>query len=333
MAVIYGTTGKDTKNGTKGNDTIYGWAFGGNANSSSGNDTLNGNAGNDKLKGGTGDDELDGGFGSDILIGGTGDDFYFLSATDTVIEYFNEGIDTVEAGFSYTLNKNSNLENLRLSGSAITGTGNTLDNEIFGNDENNYLYGAEGNDLLIEFLYGEDGEVISDDYLGGGGGNDTLRGGFGNDSLFGRGGNDDLFGEEGNDYLAGGSGNDDLYADDLGGNNLYDRDTLTGNDGADTFIFYFSSTGSNKITDFVVADDTINVSISGFSEELTAGAAIAAKQFVIGSAASDAIDRFIYNQETGALFFDFDGTGPVEQKLFASLSPDLAMTNANIFVV
>lgn len=52
MAVIYGTTGPDNRIGTSGNDTIYGWASGGNASSTSSSDTLNGAAGNDQIFGG-----------------------------------------------------------------------------------------------------------------------------------------------------------------------------------------------------------------------------------------------------------------------------------------
>lgn len=69
MAVIYGTTGPDTRNGTSANDTIYGWAFGGNASSPFNNDTLQGAAGNDNLFGGTGNDFLYGGTGNDMLTG------------------------------------------------------------------------------------------------------------------------------------------------------------------------------------------------------------------------------------------------------------------------
>ncbi len=46
MVVKYGTTASNSILGTTGNDTIYGWALGGNASSLSGNDTLTGAAGN-----------------------------------------------------------------------------------------------------------------------------------------------------------------------------------------------------------------------------------------------------------------------------------------------
>lgn len=54
MAVYFGTTGADAITGGTANDTLYGWATGGNASTPSGNDRLNGGAGNDKLYGGTG---------------------------------------------------------------------------------------------------------------------------------------------------------------------------------------------------------------------------------------------------------------------------------------
>ena len=149
MAVIYGTTGSDIRNGTQGNDTIYGWAKGGNASSPSGNDTLNGNSGNDQLFGGTGNDSLDGQAGIDTLIGGAGNDTYIVdSTTDTIIEYTNGGsTDTVQSSVSYTLG--NYLNNLTLTGtSAINGTGNIENNTISGNSAANILNGETGNDTL-----------------------------------------------------------------------------------------------------------------------------------------------------------------------------------------
>lgn len=110
---------------------------------------------------------------------------------------------------------------------------------------------------------------------------------------------------------------------------------LTGDTGADKFGFYSPNPDLYRIdtiTDFVVADDTITVSDAGFGSGLTAGAAITPDQFVLGAVARDASNRFIYNQNTGALFFDKDGTGAIGQLQLATLSTGLAMTNANIFV-
>jgi len=123
-----------------------------------------GGAGNDTVSGGAGNDTLDGGTGNDSLSGGAGDDTYLVDATgDSVIESANEGIDTVQNAVTYTLG--AEVENLTLTGSsALSGTGNALDNVLTGNSANNTLTGNLGNDTL-----------------NGGAGADTLRGGTGND--------------------------------------------------------------------------------------------------------------------------------------------------------
>ncbi|MEG3436090.1 calcium-binding protein [Pannus brasiliensis CCIBt3594] len=161
--------------GTAGNDNLNGGA---------GNDTLFGDAGSDVLDGGAGNDFLDGGTGEDRLIGGTGEDTYLVNTEgDLVLETSTDPaeIDTVQSSANFILG--DNLENLTLVGqNDIDGTGNALDNLIFGNSGNNRLQGIAGND--------------------------TLRGGDGQDSLLGGDGNDRLVGEKGADTLTGGTGAD-----------------------------------------------------------------------------------------------------------------------------
>lgn len=130
----------------------------------SANNILSGGSGNDTLSGGAGNDTLDGGTGNDSLSGGAGDDTYIANATgDSVTENANEGIDTVQSAVTYTLG--AEVERLILTGSsALSGTGNALDNILTGNSANNTLTGGAGNDTL-----------------NGGAGADTLRGGTGND--------------------------------------------------------------------------------------------------------------------------------------------------------
>nr|WP_295784969.1 putative Ig domain-containing protein [Rhodoferax sp.] len=141
------------------------------------NNTLTGNTANNTLTGGAGDDVLDGGTGTDTLVGGTGNDSYFLdAAADVVTENANEGTDTVNAGFSYTLG--TNLENLNLTGTtAINGTGNASANVLVGNSGANTLTGNAGNDTL-------DGKAGADSLVGGTG-NDTykLGRGYGADTI------------------------------------------------------------------------------------------------------------------------------------------------------
>nr|WP_298167691.1 calcium-binding protein [uncultured Pseudomonas sp.] len=129
-----------------------------------GDDSLIGGKGQDSLLGGAGNDTLNGGQGADLLAGGTGDDIYVVdNIGDLLIEKPDEGIDRVYSSISWILG--NNLENLTLTGSAaLDGTGNELDNVLYGNAGNNDLRGGAGNDIL-----------------NGGLGADTLYGGIGND--------------------------------------------------------------------------------------------------------------------------------------------------------
>ncbi|MBD2003422.1 MULTISPECIES: calcium-binding protein [Cyanophyceae] len=149
-------------NGTNGNDP--------NLLGTNGYDTINGLAGNDSLFGLDGNDILDGGAGADRMEGGAGSDLYIVdNVNDVIVEVVNGGFDyfdKVESSVTWTLG--ANLEQLTLTGNgAINGTGNALNNSIYGNDSNNILSGGDGND----FLYGA-------------GGSDTLYGGYGADTYF-----------------------------------------------------------------------------------------------------------------------------------------------------
>ncbi|MDO8942516.1 MAG: calcium-binding protein, partial [Desulfobacterales bacterium] len=107
------------------------------------------------------------------MIGGSGSNTYRVLYThNQVIEAANGGTDTVEAAIDYQLG--DNVENLTLTGTALNGTGNDLDNYITGNARNNTLNALGGNDHLV----GGDG----DDSLDGGAGNDVLSGELGNDT-------------------------------------------------------------------------------------------------------------------------------------------------------
>lgn len=114
-----------------------------------GNNVLTGGAGADVLLGLGGDDVLIGGSGaSNQLQGGAGDDRYVVSAWDTVVEFADEGIDTIETAFSaYALR--ANFENLTYTGSGnFSGTGNALDNTIAGGSGADVLSGGGGDDVL-----------------------------------------------------------------------------------------------------------------------------------------------------------------------------------------
>ncbi|WP_180268988.1 beta strand repeat-containing protein, partial [Nostoc linckia] len=248
-----------------------------------GNDSLIGGAGNDTLVGGAGDDELDGGTGDDSLDGGMGNDTYTVnSLNDTITEGSNAGTDLVKSSITWVLG--NNLENLTLTGSsAISGTGNNLNNIITGNTGANLLSGEDGDD-----------------------------------SLFGGSGIDTLLGGAGNDVLIGGVG----------------KDLLTGGTGQDSFYLTDTRTGSfDTITDFTVGDDTIFISKAEFALSQSVNTTLDSSIFRLGTAATAAGDRFIYDQTTGNLFFDKDGSGSAAKVQIALFSNQAMLTNANITVI
>lgn len=128
-----------------------------------GNNLLKGLSGSDRLFGDAGDDTLDGGLDGDLMSGGAGSDRYIVdNQGDILTESAIPGIDVVEASVDFILE--ANFENLILTGTAISGTGNELSNKLVGNANNNILSGNAGSDELI-----------------GGNGNDSLTGGDGID--------------------------------------------------------------------------------------------------------------------------------------------------------
>ncbi len=165
---------------------------------------LVGGSGDDMLTGGAAADRLNGGGGADTMVGAAGDDTYFVdSAGDVVVENPSEGIDTVVSSISYVLG--TDVENLTLAGTAVSGTGNALDNQIVGNSANNVLEGGAGNDTI---------DISA-------GGSDIVSAGDGNDTIIAGG----AFGAK--DRIDGGSGSDVLViAMDWSGSTTLGSDTL-----------------------------------------------------------------------------------------------------------
>jgi len=129
------------------------------------------------LLGSTGKNTLIAISAQDNLVGGAGDDTYVVkNKNNKIVEFANQGNDTVKSSIAWQLGKN--LENLQLTGTQqIEGVGNELNNKLTGNTSANKLSGLAGNDLL----YGLGGA----DTLLGGSGADTLIGGAGKDVLTG----------------------------------------------------------------------------------------------------------------------------------------------------
>jgi cysteinyl-tRNA synthetase len=146
---------------------------------------------------------------------------------------------------------------------------------------------------------------------------DTLRGTMLADTIDGLEGRDTINGRAGNDKLYGGLGND----------------TLTGGAGKDQFVFDTKPGKANidVITDFVAGSDRIVLDDDIFGK-LDAGA-LANSAFVIGAKASDGNDRIVYNDKTGALSYDADGSGKIAAIQFAELDAHLQLTASDFLVI
>ncbi|MFK7754842.1 MAG: hypothetical protein AB8B51_20130 [Sedimentitalea sp.] len=221
---LYGGDGDDSVYGYAGDDRLFGQRDDDTLRGGDGDDLLSGGGGNDTRYGQTGDDELYAYFGSDSLYGGTGADrlhgdqgnnalfggsgndtyVHYASATNTFIEFANEGIDTLEIAAStsgiagFDLANYANIENLTFTGTRVyTGYGDANDNRIQANDGGNALLGRGG-----------------DDTLRGGTGDDVLDGGTGGDIMFGQDGDDKIFVDSLDDsiYELAGGGEDTIYA-------------------------------------------------------------------------------------------------------------------------
>ena len=301
-------------------------------------DIIRGNLAGNRLDGGNGADKLYGLVGKDILIGNLGPDL--LDG--------GEGVDAA----SYADDNGAVFVNLTLG----QGYGNAAQGDTYISIEN--VIGTSFNDFLI----GDTGA----NRLDGSGGDDILIGALGADVLVGGSGIDWASYEDNsgavfvNLTLNAGSNNaaqDDtydgienlkggLFDDFFIGNELANRlegamgaDTLLGAGGADTFVFTYAPGATSTwgkanvdtILDFTSGTDKIELAASAFSG-LAAGALNPAA-FVVGSDAVDANDRIIYNQATGHLLYDADGSGAGAAGLFAILDTKLVIQASDFVIV
>ncbi|WP_267958219.1 calcium-binding protein [Cereibacter sphaeroides] len=356
---IWGGIGNDTLEGGTGVNRLHGEA---------GNDRIRvfwpsedsqlyGGAGNDYLDAGDGGNYLDGGVGVDTMRGGEGGDTFIVDNVSDLVEDFwvpeydnvANPKDVVKASISYTLASGARIEVLETTDAAaaapINLAGNVFAQTIKGNAGSNVLDGMGGNDVLI-----------------GGAGADRLIGGSGSDTasyetavggvtaslakasrntgdaagdtyatienLAGSKFNDRLYGNAETNKLSGGHGND-LLVGGLGG------DILTGGAGADSFVFNTSLAAPNvdRITDFRVLDDTIRLENAVFAALSTGKLGASAFASNTSGKATDALDRLIYEKDSGALWYDADGNGSGARFQFATLPAGLGLTAADFLVI
>ncbi|ESQ74201.1 polysaccharide lyase family 7 protein [Asticcacaulis sp. AC402] len=304
-----------------------------------------GNKNGNNLIGNGANNVLDGRAGSDTLQGMGGHDIYYVdSAGDKVVELEKSGTDLVISSVSYRLTKQ--VENLTLTDFAISGFGNELNNRLTGNAQDNVLRGFAGNDSLD-----------------GGEGADLMVGGPGNDTYVvdnvadviveaGVGGNDvvkssvsyaiwsgieDLYlvtadtasatGNDLNNKIVGGAGANQI-AGGLG------HDILTGGGGADRFVFdgeLCATTNVDTITDFKSRWDQVVLDHRIF-DALAVGA-LTSESFGLGASATQDDHRIVYDQTTGALYYDKDGCGAAAQVQFAWLVGGPAIAFSDFVIV
>ncbi|WP_442949733.1 calcium-binding protein [Nostoc sp.] len=333
--ITAGTSGVSYKNierlditGTSYDDLIVG---------SNGNDTIStSDNGNDTIDGGSGDDLL-----SYTPNGSQGITSAFDTSTNTGL--ITAGGDRV----SY-----KNIERLEIAGTESDDNivGSNGNDRIIGNysfyvghfgDEsvevirgNDTIDGGKGDDLLIVHDSGDsEGKGITSIFNATTNQGSITAGTKGvsyknierldiigtqyDDNILGSNGNDTLNGDFGNDILTGGKGNDTLY----------------GESGTDTFAFNSFKEGIDRVYDFNTTNELIRVSVAGFGGGLSPGS-LKTSQFIIGASATTSTQRFIYNNVTGALFFDQDGSASAfTQVQFAQLSSGLSLTKNNFVVV
>ena len=275
----------------KGNDVI---TVGDGTNSvrgGDGNDNITGGTGNDILKGENGNDILNGGAGNNTLTGGAGSDTFVAGAGNDIITDYTAGQDKINATFTASTLKGSDVVLTTESGGTVTiksaknktvtfvyddGTTNDL---IFFNDtyyaplDTGLTYNTNRTQLTAGSTFKGTKIDLPNDYLDtvqkvgvsavkqaveivGNSINNSIVGSAYVDSISGELGNDTLNGGNGADSINGGEGNDILKGE--AGNDTLSggagNDTLYGGAGKDVFIY---DGGNDYIADYTAGDDSI----------------------------------------------------------------------------
>ncbi len=364
--ILNGFGGNDTLNGGNGNDQLFGNDGLDLLDGGAGVDTLTGGAGSDVYYV---DNPLD--IVVEEENGGRADRVIINRVINNVTDASESLNYTLAANVEMLqILGGGNNVNINATGNELNNflVGNNYQNSLFGLDGNDtfeglgggdFLYGGAGNDIYrisdatdtitedvdagidtveskISFTLGKNLENLTlyknpqfpgspppqDDPLDGIGNklDNTITGNDSTNILSGKRGNDTILGEGGVDLIVGGVGDD----------------ILTGGDGADAFYRWRSGTGVDTITDFQVGEDKLYFSARGFGGDLVGFGGLSEliqEQFTLGTAATTQSDRFIYDTDTGNLFFDIDGTGDIAQVQIATLSSGLALSNADIYIM
>ncbi|WP_407067293.1 calcium-binding protein [Methylobacterium sp. Leaf111] len=249
----------------------------------------------------TGSNYLQGSSGNDILKGLAGDDFLLGRVGNDILEG-GTGSDTLVGG------DGSDTASYASATTAVKASLYDASTNL-GEAKGDVYYGVEN---LLGSAYA--------DVLQGNGSMNVLAGGAGDDTLSGMSGMDTLWGGAGNDHLYGGNQNDTL----IGG---LGKDVLVGGADRDTFVFHSAAEGGDTLVDFVHAFDKIKLgSAFGFADT-------AQINFVDGgNEPFQAKVTLLYDQDTGVLSFDADGSGSGHAVVLATLSNHAGLTAGDFIV-
>ncbi|SDD22156.1 DUF4347 domain-containing protein [Kordiimonas lacus] len=236
-------------------------------NGGSNDDTIDGTDNDDYVQSGSGNNRIRTGGGKDTIDGGDGNDDIGGGNDDDFLKG-GGGNDTVDGGLGNDL--------------VYAGLGDLGDDTVLGSGGFDSLGGGAGNDKLD-----------------GGDNDDLLWGRFGDDTVDGGTGDDMLYNGEGSDTVMGGTGDDTLWAG-------AGDDVLSGGSGEDVFIFGTAS-GNDTISDFELANDTLDLQYSGAGFDALADVQAAASDVTQNGEAGLLIDLgngqsvFLIGLDTGDL--------------------------------
>ena len=292
---------------------------------------------------------------ADNLRGGLGNDTYIInSATDNIIETVGQGTaDRAKASVSFVLGAADNIEFLETTNlfgvGLINLTGNEIAQTITGNAAANTLNG--GIDALTDTLIGGLGNdtyvinSLNDNITELAGGGTADRALLATSFALATGDNIEfmqttnaaaavainLIGNEIAQTIIGNAGFNVLLG-------MLGNDILTGGLGADHFLFNSTlnaTTNRDVITDFNVAADTILLEDAIFIFIGTPGQALASNLFknLTTGGPVDFDDKILYDDTSGAMFYDIDGSGAAAAIQFATLTGSPTVDANDFFVI
>ncbi|SHK05108.1 hypothetical protein SAMN02745194_04064, partial [Roseomonas rosea] len=107
---------------------------------------------------------------------------------------------------------------------------------------------------------------------------------------------------------------------------------LSGGEGADRFRFDALGAGNeSRILDFAEGEDRIELDGAVFAALGSAGP-LAAEAFGLGTSAGTAGQHVLYDQGSGALFYDADGAGGANAIRIGSLAQGTSLSAADVWV-